>query len=92
MTLSDTKVIETQFKILHRCYATNSIICKWDKTKPEFCNTCKQKSNILHNFVTCTNIQAFWKALETRITTHITDIDCTITAQDIILLIQTTKI
>ena len=63
MTICDTKVLDVQFKILHRCYATNSIIHKWDKTKPEFCVTCKQKSNIVHNFFSCTDIAEFWTDL-----------------------------
>ena len=55
-TLCDTKTIEVQFKILHRCYATDSIIYKWDNTKSEYCQICKQKANIIHNFFMCTPI------------------------------------
>ena len=61
--ITDTKVLEVQEKILHRCYATNSIISKWDDTKVSICVTCNQKANILHNFVRCTIIQQFWKEL-----------------------------
>ena len=63
LTVCDTKVIELQFKILHRFYATNSIISKWDETKNANCRVCKQKANILHNFVTCTEVHAFWEQL-----------------------------
>ena len=49
-----------QYKIIHRSYATNSIISKWDETKDENCSFCKQKANIIHNFVTCTKISALW--------------------------------
>ncbi len=75
LTVCDTKVIELQFKILHRFYATNSIISKWDETKIANCKTCKQKANILHNFVTCTEVHAFWEKLTHEFTKH--DIDNT---------------
>jgi exonuclease III len=60
-TLCDTKVIEVQYKILHRSYATNSIISKWDHSKSPTCEICGQKANIIHNFFSCTQVQTFWK-------------------------------
>ena len=33
-----------QYKILHRVYAANNLIGKWQTTKNETCPTCKQKS------------------------------------------------
>ena len=59
-TVCDSRILTMQYKILHRCYATNSIICKWDETKQEYCTICNQKANILHNFVTCSRIKEFW--------------------------------
>ena len=68
-TVRDTKVLEIQFKILHRCYATNSIISKWDTAKTEVCIECNQKANILHNFVSCTNVKVFWDSIMQHIRT-----------------------
>lgn len=85
LTLSDTKVIELQFKILHRCYATNSIIAKWDKTKSENCKICKQKANIQHNFTTCTEVILFWKNLEKLFSQININTDGTISQTDILL-------
>ena len=73
-----------QFKILHRYYATDSIISKWDDTKTDTCTTRHQKANILHNFVTCTNIQTFWEDLQEHINQNGYGIDINITTQDII--------
>ena len=63
-TVSDTRVLNMQFKLIHRCYATNSIISKWDTTKSAVCNTCNQKANIIHNFYLCDDVQNFWKSFE----------------------------
>ena len=65
-TISDTKVIELQYKIIHRCYATDSIIAKWDNTKSEHCDKCQSKANILHNFALCPDVKAFWESLRTK--------------------------
>ena len=83
-TICDTKVIELQFKVLRRCYATNSIISKWDKTKSEYCQICKQKANILHNFVTCTKVEDFWNQLQDKLATSGIDTPGILTPQDII--------
>ena len=83
-TLCDTKLIELQFKILHRCYATNSIISKWDDTKYEFCKVCKQKANIQHNFVTCTEVHSFWQQLKHEFVRHNIDTSLQISEQDIL--------
>ena len=80
----NTLVIETQFKILHRYYATNSLISKWDNTKTDTCSTCHQKANILHNFITCTTIQAFWRELQEHLNNNDYGIDTELTTQDII--------
>ena len=85
-TVSDTKVIAIQYKILHRCYATDSIISKWDNTKSEYCSLCNQKANIMHNFISCTPINEFWKQIEVKFKDlNILENDCIITPTDIIL-------
>jgi len=85
-TVCDTKVIEIQYKILHRCYATDSIIAKWDNSKNAVCQKCNQKANILHNFVYCTETQKFWKEInQIFIDSGIGDIHNTLNDKDIIL-------
>ena len=83
-TICDTKLLELQLKILHRCYATNSTISKWDKSKSEICEICSQKANILHNFVTCTKISSFWREIETKFDTYNIDKVCKLTQKDLI--------
>ena len=65
-TISNTKVIELQYKIIHRCYATDSIIAKWDHTKSEHCDKCQSNANILHNFALCPDVKTFWESLRTK--------------------------
>ena len=60
VTVCDTRILDMQFKVVHRCYATNSIISKWDATKSNICDICNQKANIIHNFVSCPPVMDFW--------------------------------
>ena len=84
-TLFDTRIIELKYKILHRCYATNSIISKWDDTKSGICEKCHQKANIMHNFVSCTETVLFWNDLQEQLLLHGILNDELLHAQDIIL-------
>ena len=84
-TICDTKVLEMQFKILHRCHATDSLISKWDNTKSEHCLICKQKANILHKFVLCPTIQNFWHKFELFLKTYTIDHPQTLSQDNIIL-------
>ena len=54
-----------QFKILHRCYATNCLISKWDHTKSAICAICNKKANISNNFFECVEVKTFWNFFET---------------------------
>ena len=83
-TVTDTRILSMQYKIIHRCYATNSTICKWDETKEETCSTCKQKANIMHNFVTCTTISAFWNYIFNHLQTYNIESPQTLNANDIL--------
>ena len=83
-TLSDTKVMELQLKIIHRCYATDSIISKWDNSKSEHCLKCKNKANILHNFFECTEVGSFWNHFKTKAKTANITTPTTLTAPDIL--------
>ena len=60
----DTRILDMQYKILHRCYATESIICKWDSNVLGICAKCQNKANILHNFYFCPDIKRFWQQIE----------------------------
>ena len=61
LTVRDTRVLELQYKLIHRCHATKSIICKWDQTVNPICPICNSKANILHDFYSCPEIQTFWQ-------------------------------
>ena len=64
LTTLETKVLNVQYKILHRCYATDSKIAKWNKNKNPICPKCKLKANIVHNFFFCNEIKTFWCRFE----------------------------
>jgi len=84
-TVCDTKIIAMQYKILHRVYATNSIISKWDSSKGETCPSCKQKANIIHNFFSCTEVQTFWLHLERNFARYNIPCPSKLTLENIIL-------
>ena len=85
LTVCDTKILELQYKILHRCHATDSIISKWDLSKSEVCQKCSSKANILHKFVTCTEVMQFWEDIYEFMSTHgIETPDC-LQKEDILL-------
>lgn len=56
----DTKLVEFQFKIIHRVYATDSYVAKFDETVNEICVKCDKVNNIPHFFVDCIKVQQFW--------------------------------
>jgi hypothetical protein len=84
LTLRDTKVLEVQYKILHRSYATNSIISKWDHSRSPSCDICNQKANIIHNFFSCTQVQTFWKKIQDWIKDTCNDGPYCLTLSDIL--------
>ena len=49
--VKDVKVCDLQLKIVHRFYACQSKVAKWDSSVNEICMHCGQgKGNILHTF------------------------------------------
>ena len=60
----NTKLIEFQFKILHRVYPTDSYVSNFDRTVSKTCRHCHVDSNIPHLFVDCIKVNDFWKALQ----------------------------
>ena len=61
----DTKIIEFQFKILHRVYATDSYVSNFDSTVSKHCLNCNIDNNIIHTFTNCIKVTTFWKNFET---------------------------
>ncbi len=56
----DVKVIELQTKILHRVYACNSYVARFDKSVYEKCKICNVKCDICHMFYHCEDVKRFW--------------------------------
>ena len=56
----DTKLIEFQFKIIHRTYASNSFVANFNDTVSKICPYCDVEDNIVHAFVDCIKIKQFW--------------------------------
>ena len=58
-------VKDFQLKIIHRFYASNSLVSKWDKDTKGSCDLCKfENANILHIFVECPYTQKFWENID----------------------------
>ena len=60
----DTKLIEFQFKIIHRAYASDSYVANFDNTVSKMCTQCLLDNNIPHLFVDCIKVQKFWTDLQ----------------------------
>ena len=56
----DTKLIEFQFKIIHRVYATDSYVSNFDNSVSKICLQCDCVNNIAHFFVNCKRVNQFW--------------------------------
>ena len=59
----NTKLIEFQFKIIHRVYASDSYVSNFDNTVSKTCNQCQVDNNIPHLFVDCIKVIPFWRQL-----------------------------
>jgi len=59
-TTANTKLVEFQFKIIHRVYATDSYVANFDATVNKMCAQCKVSNNIPHLFVDCMKVTDFW--------------------------------
>jgi len=57
---SNTKLIEFQFKIIHRVYASNSYVSHFDNTVNRLCTVCNVSNNIIHQFAECNSLKTFW--------------------------------
>lgn len=60
----DTKLVEFQFKILHRTLATDSYVSNFDKSVNKNCSKCNVDNNIAHLFCDCIKVSRFWQNLK----------------------------
>ena len=60
----DQKLREFQTKIIHRTYASNSYVSRFDSSVKETCESCLEKYDICHFFFTCLKAKTFWTNFE----------------------------
>ena len=59
-----TKLIEFQFKLLHRCIPTNVFLFKIGRKENDNCTVCNNSSEMLiHLFWSCHVTSSFWKSV-----------------------------
>ena len=64
----NTKLIEFQFKLLHKRLSTNSYLYKIKTKNTESCTFCKtQKEDIIHLFWYCDRVASLWNRIEIMI-------------------------
>ena len=66
---NNTKLIEFQFKIIHRVYASDSYVSNFDNTVSRVCILCHVNNNIPHLFVDCIKVDQFWKDMKIWLST-----------------------
>ena len=69
----DTKDSITNYKIMHKNYATRYLVSKFDSEVNSQCEQCSENYDIIHTFVTCKKIELFWKLLQSFINNNIVD-------------------
>ena len=52
------------YKIMHKNYAADNIVAKFDSSVSPDCIICKVKRDLIHTFVDCSNVQLLWSLLE----------------------------
>jgi hypothetical protein len=58
------RVIEFQYKIINRTYASDSMVSNFDDSVSKMCTLCNTENNIVHQFIDCVNVTQFWQALK----------------------------
>ena len=56
----DNKLIEFQYKILHKVFASQSYVSRFDRNVPELCTKCNVRANTIHMFFKCDEVKRFW--------------------------------
>ncbi len=68
---NNLEIKDLQIKIIHRFYASQSLISKWDKETSNICKLCNTKdANILHTFYECQHSTDFWTDMQGWINEH----------------------
>lgn len=55
-----SKIVETQFKISHRIFATEEKLFKWKKSVSPSCKRCGELDDLYHHFFSCKLVWDFW--------------------------------
>ena len=86
-----TKIIELQFKIVHRIYASDSYVSNFDETVDYMCSLCNAPNNIVHCFAECIRVKQFWSEIQNYIKEIERIPDLKITTSNIIFGIPTLR-
>ena len=61
---NEARLIELQWKILHRIYPTNVLLYKMKLSESELCTSCQELDTLEHFFCKCGAIMAIWAQVE----------------------------
>ena len=61
---SNTKLLDTQFRITNRFYHTRAQLRKWGIDPDGECVSCRQEDDLLHHFILCERVAGFWKTIK----------------------------
>ena len=61
---SSTKILDTQYRIQHRFYHTQSQLDKWRLASDSTCLSCGEVDTLEHHFMLCSNKLQFWNNLK----------------------------
>ena len=62
--MSDVKLAETNFKILHNILPCGENLVKWKKKNDDKCSLCCEKETIIHMLYKCKYVNPFWRIVE----------------------------
>ena len=79
----NSKIIEFQFKLIHRVYATDSYVSNFDNIVSKLCVKGNCINNIPHLFADCIRVKLFWTSFKEWLD-KIEDYKVNIRTQDII--------
>ena len=68
-SIKDIRLKNFNFKFLYNIVPVNSNLFKWKLSDDDLCPECNIKEDILHAFLLCERVRAFWKWLENIIKT-----------------------
>ena len=61
---TETYLQSLQFKIIHRYFPCNYILCKWNLLDNNKCAYCNAVDTLSHYFAECESLRVFWKSLK----------------------------